>query len=69
MTTSNVSTWYEFTLQQMAAESYLSDILGIQSPQEKYDREVVRLNLGNNSEGFAETSFTRNNRGQTTVCR
>lgn len=49
-----IQTWYNFVLQQMAAESYLDGINLGTTPD-----VIRRLRLGNNQEGFPETSLTR----------
>lgn len=49
MPQSNVTTWLQFALQQVAAESYLDG---------PGTREQI-LQLGNNRSGFPETGFTR----------
>ncbi len=54
MPQSNIATWLQFALQQIAAESYL-DHIDLSSPE----NVTRRLLLGNNREGFPEAGFTR----------
>jgi Ca2+-binding RTX toxin-like protein len=54
MPQSEISTWLQFSLQQMAAESYLDGIdLNIK------ENVKIRLRLGNNRSGFPESGATR----------
>lgn len=54
MPQSDIATWLNFALQQMAAESYLDNI-DLNNPEEV----TRRLLRGNNPEGFPEGGFTR----------
>ena len=54
MSQSEIRTWLQFALQQMAAESYLDNI-----NQNSSEDVTRRLLLGNNREGFPEGGFTR----------
>ncbi|MEO8048304.1 MAG: hypothetical protein ABI684_13560 [Nitrospirota bacterium] len=54
MPQSEISTWLQFALQQMAAESYLDGIDWNNAEQVK-----IQLRLGNNRSGFPESGETR----------
>lgn len=54
MPQSETSTWSQFALQQMAAESYLEGIDWNNAEQVK-----TQLRLGNNRSGFPQTGATR----------